>query len=603
MRRTQSLTVLAAAAVGAAMLGQSPAGPASATIATSTATPPPSAPTPRSAAEVLTPSNRELRIADPNERITFYWGLKRDDAGAARRVVAASTPGNPAYRNFLTPAGVAARFGATQTTVTTVKKYLQSKKLSARLDKSRIFLRVDGTAAAFTAAFGQPIESGPVGDFVGFGPFNAPTLPPRIHRLVPEAIWFYERQPTLPGKSLAADSPRTTPRADFPENQGTMTGCSALTSLPFAPILLTVEQLSKAYGIASLPRPKAATARGDVVSHPPIGILALGSGFTDEFLRSTKACFGVGGSVYRIETDGMVRPLASGGEGNLDVQVVISALAAGYRVPVFESGGVDDLGFLAPVAALNSVGVPRVLTTSYGTCEVEYPKAGRKLSDAVFMRLGLVGTSVLAASGDSGSSGCVDQDTGQGPRQLAVEYPASSPWVTGVGGTRIVFTKGNNRAAEFAWNDQPWSNTGGGGGTSNVYRRPAWQRSQAVGGSRRSVPDLSAHASDFPGYPLVGISLPTFFAVPVSGTSAATPLTASGFALLNASLEAKGQPPLGLLNPWLYQLPRKATFDITIGNTDVYGVGCCTARRGYDQATGIGSPNFASIRKAVRPAG
>ncbi|MEI6622945.1 MAG: S53 family peptidase [Actinomycetes bacterium] len=597
------LPVAGVAFAAAALIGQSVGAPALASGPAIVDPGPSNTPTPRSAEEVFTSSNRDLRTADPNERITFYWGLRRDDAGAARLATAESTPGNPAYRHFLTPAQVAARFGATPTTVATVMKYLKAKKLSGRLDKSRIFLRVDGTAAAFTAAFGQPIESGPFGEFTVFGPMSSPALPRNIKRLVPEPIWIYQRQNALPVKSAPATGPRTTPRAEFPENQGTMTACSALTALPFAPILLTVSQLSQAYGMASLPRPRAASTRGDVVSHPPIGVLALGSGFSDEFLRSTKQCFGVNGSVYRVETDGLVRPLTSGGEGNLDVQVVISALAGGYRVPVFENGGLDNLGFLAPVAALNSIGVPRVLTTSYGSCEAEYPALARKLGDAVFMRLGLVGTSVLAAAGDSGSSGCVDQDTGLGPRQLAVEYPASSPWVTGVGGTRIVFTKTNSRAAEYAWNDQPWLNTAGGGGTSTVYPRPSWQRSKSVGGSRRSVPDLSAHASLFPGYALVGVSLPTFFAEPVSGTSAATPLTASGFALLNAQLDAKGKPPLGLLNPWLYQLPHRATFDVTQGNTDLYGVGCCTARTGYDLATGIGSPNFASIREAIRPLG
>ncbi|MEI8081359.1 MAG: peptidase S53, partial [Actinomycetes bacterium] len=81
----------------------------------------------------------------------------------------------------------------------------------------------------------------------------------------------------------------------------------------------------------------------------------------------------------------------------------------------------------------------------------------------------------------------------------------------------------------------------------------------------------------------------------------ATPFTASGFAIINARLRAAHKPPLGLLNPLLYQLPKAAFYDITSGSNDLYGQGCCSATVGYDFASGLGAPNFDQILAAIPP--
>jgi kumamolisin len=559
-------------------------------------------------APVLANNARQARItptpANPSQKITFYWWLKRDDAGAARLARRVSDPRNSMYRQFLTAREVASRFGATQATVTKVRAYAARKKLSSRLDKSRLFLRVDGTVAAFNSAFGQPILTGVTGNRQIFAPTTNPTLPKPVRALVPQPNWQYMIQ--LPGPASDPLASKLMRRVPPPENLGTMTGCAALaTGNHLQKYMMSGAQEATAYGTAALAVRNRSTSRGDVVVHPPIGVLAQGSGFSDTYLSQATACQGVSGTAARVETDGMIGPLPSGVEGNLDIQMVLTQIAGRYRVPVYESLFPDNA--MAPVAALNSLAVPRVLTTSYGiACEPELSPVLRKFNDAVFMRLGLVGTSVLAASGDSGSSGCVNQDSPPGPQPkgLAVFYPASSPWVTSVGGTRIVLTTANTRADEVTWNDSPWIGSGsGGGGTSILYSRPWWQSAQVTGSIHRTVPDISAHASFLPGFAEVGYQIPwagTDFANPVSGTSASTPLTASGIALINEVLRRKGQPPLGLLNPWLYQLPHAATFDVTSGNNDLYGVGCCTAKPGYDQATGIGSPNFLRMLKSIR---
>ena len=537
-------------------------------------------------------------VAD-NQTLTFYWGLKRNDTGAGALVREISTPGSANYRHFLRPAQVANRFGATRTTVAAVKKYVARKGLVGTLDKSRVFMRVKGTAAQFTAAFGQPIEAIEVGGFTAYTTVNNPTLPPPINRLVPAPGWVSQSQNPNAKGAHRPSILGSGQRSPLPLDEGTLHACAALKAVPFLDQTMTVAQAAHAYGMTNL-QTRSSRARGDVSTRAPIGVLAFGSGFSSELLSEATRCYGVGGSAYRIETDGMTAPLPSGpGEGDLDVQIVLAGLAARHRIPVFETSEIDATWFLSPAAALNSPNVPTVLTVSYGLCEAQinsYQNKTNNLMDAIFMRLDLVGTSVLVASGDSGSSGCVNHDDGQGPEQLAVSYPSTSPWVTAVGGTRIVLTKSNKRSAEYAWNDKPWGRIiAGGGGSSIFYRRPWWQSRKIAGNQRRAVPDISAHGSTAPGYPLVGAGQPQYFAEPYGGTSTSTPLTATGIALINLKLAANGRPPLGFLNPWLYQLPRSATFDVIHGNNDLYNQGCCAAHSGYDKATGIGSPNFAKM--------
>ncbi len=598
----RSLTAASAAVLMVATgVAVSPAG-ATAAGATTTASaalpaaaaPPASAPT----ATLPQPLPAATKRVSGDPKLTFYWGLARNDSAAAARSAIVSDPTSGSYRQFLSAKQVANGYGASTSTVKQVKNYLAKKGLKGKLDKSRLFLRVIGTASAMQRAFKVPVKSIEEDGFEYFVASPKPKLPKKIRKLAPERFWISQRQlsdATASDRLIHRDLP-SGPKAQaralktgFPVNDGRFIGCQSLKETLVPIFGMSFPQGTKAYGINKL---RSKSSRGDIANRPAIGVIAQGSGYSDELLTEARNCMGFKGSAYRVETDG-VNQLPSGGEGNLDIQTVLTALSSSHRVPVYESVGAIT-NFLAPVAALNSRSIPRVLTISYGVCEPELRKSQKTLNDAIYQRLSLVGTSVLAAAGDRGSSGCINNETGEGPTAAAVSYPSSSPWVTGVGGTRIVLTAKNKRAKEVAWNDSAWGlEVAGGGGVSILYSRPSWQQKSVTGGSRRSVPDLSAHASLFPGWYVFGEGI-------IGGTSAATPLTATGIALLSETLANEGKSPLGLLNPLLYTLPKKATYDITKGNTDLHNNGCCTAKKGYDRATGIGSPNFGKWRKLVR---
>ncbi len=221
------------------------------------------------------------------------------------------------------------------------------------------------------------------------------------------------------------------------------------------------------------------------------------------------------------------------------------------------------------------------------------------LFDSLLVRLGLAGVGAFASAGDFGS-------TCNGQPFRAVTWPASSPYLTAVGGTRLVLDSANARADEVVWNDLEWLTSGngggaGGGGLSAVSRRPAYQRGLTVPGAKRAVPDVSAHASMLPGWPVV---LNGNW-VEDAGTSASAPLLAGGFAVLSANERAAGRPPLGPVNGLLYALETSAPdtlFDVVSGsNGYVPRVPALSAAPGYDRASGLGVPRFDRLAAALPP--
>jgi len=220
---------------------------------------------------------------------------------------------------------------------------------------------------------------------------------------------------------------------------------------------------------------------------------------------------------------------------------------------------------------------------------------------------------VVAASGDNGSSACVDSHD-QLVDQLAVSYPASSPWVTSVGGTNFTLAAANTIQQQVVWNDAPAALAAGGGGFSDVFARPSYQQ-RVVGGARRAVPDVAMLADLEPGYAVFCTAAddPTCADAPswhsVGGTSAASPLLAGGAALVDQDLHRHAREMLGFMNPLLYGIystsQRASVFsDVITGGNDLgpyildgalRPLGCCSARVGFDAASGLGSIDLAAL--------
>lgn len=278
-----------------------------------------------------------------------------------------------------------------------------------------------------------------------------------------------------------------------------------------------------------------------------------------------------------------------------------------------------------------------VISMSYGGCESV--NAGFIPSNEVTMqKASTEGITFLASSGDSGAAACDSDQNSVATQGLAVNYPASSPEVTGVGGNEFFENGGNywggtngtnggsalSYIPEIAWNDTAENNmlSASGGGASSCdspgcasgFPKPSWQTGFGVpNDSVRDVPDVAMDASaDHDGYLFCskdngadcssGISTSEV----VGGTSASTPVFAGIITLLNQQEGNKPPAGVGNVNSKLYPLAQDTNngifHDVTSGNNIVpctQGTKDCpgsapfqygfSAGIGYDQVTGLGS--------------
>eukprot|EP00937_MAST-01D_sp_MAST-1D-sp2_P005366 g5366.t1 len=285
------------------------------------------------------------------------------------------------------------------------------------------------------------------------------------------------------------------------------------------------------------------------------------------------------------------------GEAMLDIEY-IKGVAPGIPLTDVFNKEYSLENWAKQLEAMPDGTLPLVHSVSYGNDESQQTgDAFIQASNVEFQKLGVRGVSVLFASGDQGVAG----RSGGGSR-FHPDFPGGSPFITVVGGTD--FATKNVVGEEKAWSD-------GGGGFSDHFAIPSYQ-ADAVATYKTtaasSLPPQSYWNNTGRGYPDVAalggqqnaycVSVSKTLAG-VAGTSAACPVVAGVFAKLNELRLAKGGKPLGFLNPFIYQ--NAAAFnDVTQGsNPGVQKGKGFPAVKGWDAATGVGTPNFAALAKVV----
>lgn len=540
--------------------------------------------------------------------VTFYLSLPSSAAELAQAANAVATPGSGQYRRFVSEADAALKYGASDDQINAVTDSIKKLGLRFAADPSRLFGRVSGTPAQWQTALAAPLT---VQAATAASPFTTYALPDQVPDelepsgstvIVPE-VQVYDptaegnRPPTRMQPNAEAATPSTSPSSSpspklpFPLNNGTplTANCSA------GPLqqreVYTAQQVQTAYGIDALRRTVSGT--------PVVTILDLGGGWLSSDLRLAGECFGyTAPAVTQIQGDGVPTSIANAdGETSLDLQnaAAVAPNAQMRLVQTTPSGMLDAFSR----AIGDSRGMPDVISVSYGGCaltEEQALAADVAVINSVLAMAALNGTSTFVAAGDMGSTTC-----GPGPGRTTLSYPAVSPFVTAVGGTRLALGAGNVRSSETVWNDSVYGQNGAGGGAVSRREARPWYQDGANPHPKRAVPDVSALADIVPGWPVVmngGLQ-------PVGGTSGSTPLTAAATALVSANERQAGRPPIGLANGWFYAAATQPStfFDVTTGNNDLAGVGCCTATKGYDSASGLGVPNWATLPAALPPAG
>ena len=567
---------------------------------------------------VATPdvSSRVAAAALPPEELTFTAVLTYDRRKLLADARAISSPGTPRYRNFLTLKQAAAKFGMPRSQRDALRA--AANKLGIKVSYSATGMTANMTApiAVWDQIYGSEAIAIPDDPWVIYVYLNEqgnfPPVPASLRSFV--RLIFAEAAVLDPDASTKRTSSEAKSTDDTPPvNLGTPFGPGAECLPPsLLPYSYSPMQIHTPYGT------KALQEGGLTGAGARIANLGGGYAYTDEYLEYFADCFefrappirftggpGVGSEPVRTSADD---------EGNLDVQVIAAVVPDIARIDYIQvsSAVAKPLSFVQGVdIALTRLNpLPDVMTSSFGICDLFLVgnEASVAAADDHFALAGVLGVSVLSASGDGGSSSCT-QFQADPPVELrapSTAFPGSSPWVTAVGGTRLVLGQDNRRVDEVVWNDLPWGPTNGAGtGGSALSPRPWYQR-PVTSEDRRLVPDIVAHASTYPGWPAAGVFDGELMVVPFGGTSAASPFAAANLALLAAAERKAGRGPLGFVNPMLYSLAEKpavyktAFYDITSGSNEIYfESSCCLATKGYDQASGLGSLTFDELIEVI----
>ena len=292
-------------------------------------------------------------------------------------------------------------------------------------------------------------------------------------------------------------------------------------------------------------------------------------------------------------------------EGNLDTQL---ALSLGYPNPVSyysvapTSNSGNDFGdaLVNFGTYLNSASSPpSSISTSYGGEENGFSSAYLDRICNEFMKAGSRGVSIFFSSGDFGVGGNGESNCNNGFYAL---FPASCPYITSVGSTQ--FYNGQEYAATF-----PRSGSTG-GGFSWYFSAPSYQTSDTKSYISNNLDSsfngyYNAQGRGYPDVALVGEYYPIVMngaaTTGVYGTSASSPAWAALVSLINDYRISEGKSTLGFLNPLLYgnTAARAAFNDIVNGNNQGCGTNGYPAAEGWDPTTGLGTLNFAKLRKAL----
>jgi subtilase family serine protease len=328
------------------------------------------------------------------------------------------------------------------------------------------------------------------------------------------------------------------------------------------------------------------------------------------------------------------------GEETLDVEAV-HAVAPRANIVYVASRSCDDGDFDDALNKVVDNQLADIVSNSWGSSGENTPDDLRKVYHQTFLQAALQGIGFYFSSGDAGDNSADNEDG-----SATVDSPVSDPLVTGVGGTSLSVNARNQHVFETGWGtaksvltDGAWAPAapgpfvyGGGGGTSQVFAQPFYQRgvvpaaiAKRYGKPARTLPDIAAVGDPNTGM-LVGETQTfpdgsvAYSEYRIGGTSLASPLMAGIMAIAD---QVYGRPH-GFANPAIYALagsrsvhdpagnpPTRAVVrvDYVNGQTDSDGLlttlrtlnqtQSIKVRHGYDDVTGIGTPNGESFLSSI----
>lgn len=578
--------------------------------------------------------------ADPNGNIGFRVYLGWNNAAAAESLARdVSDPRSSSYRKFLTPAQFRQQFAPAQSQVAAVQSWLRDQGFTlVYTPANNHYVSVKGSVGQAQNAFGANINVYNINGKAARAPATDVVIPASLADSISGVIGLDDSAQFLHTDRVAdANAPapegfRNSPPlsaywAQLPSTYSFPKGFTdlKLPSVPWAPAGLTPAQIKGAYGIsASYDGAGQTIAIIDAYASPTIlqdvNQWSVRRGLPT--MSSSQLVQVVPPGIYNFPENPRQDPQGWYGEETLDVEAVHGMAPAAKIVYVGSPNNYQDLD-----AAMNHIvdnRLAQIVSNSYGFSTEFLPPGYIKPFEHTLIQAAIEGIGVYFSSGDSG-----DETSNFG--YATTDYPASSPWVTAVGGTSLGVTNSNTRAVETGWGTRNYiCNTssvctpgswfyGAGGGVSKVFAEPSYQTSAGLSFTGRGVPDVGAVADPNTGF-LVGQTQAfpdgTYYdEYKIGGTSLACPIFAGIMALAD---QAAGHPH-GFANPALYAkanafydvLPVKTAvarraylnFVDASGGTndrlrtfdDYYGSPTQHTNAGWDNVTGLGTPSGAFL--------
>lgn len=558
-------------------------------------------------------------------------------------VQAQQTPGSPLYHAWLTPEQYASRFGLSDADLARVENWLESQGFNIdRVSKSHTSITFSGTAGQVASAFQTELHRYQVGAETHFANATDLAIPAALSGIVRSVGNLDDFRPT----------PQIRPSASSiqPSFTSSQTQSHFLTPKDIA----TIYDINAAWNAGYTGSGKTIA----VVGQSQIAVADI------EAFQSAAGLTVKAPNLILVPNSGAAA-VSSGDEAESDLDLEYAGgIAPGATIDFVYVGNNQNMSvFDALTYAVDNKLAP-IINISYGLCEPDLSSASYSALEGILQQAASQGQTVVTASGDAGSTACYNPTTKSGVTAamevLAVNYPASSAYAVGVGGTEFPsadVASGNTtywRSAsgsdlvgsaisyipEQAWNDDSatvgqqnpqYALSSGGGGVSTLTPRPSWQTGVPgiPSGSFRLVPDVSLASSpnnapylycssDSSGWSTgQKASCNSGFRDSATqdltiagGTSFAAPVFAGMLAILEQQQNSSG---LGVANKTLYSLAANAStyasafHDITSGgNQCTAGGSFCSssgasqyaAGAGYDEATGLGSVDFNNLMTA-----
>lgn len=552
-------------------------------------------------------------------------------------------PQSAHYHQWLTPQQYGEQFGLSADDMAHVTSWLTAQGFTVTgVAKSSNFVTFSGTAAQVQHAFGTTVHSLSLNGERHVANLTDPVLPSAIAKVVSNISGLndFRPEPHLRVKQVPANAIRshfTNPNPSSPI-QHALAPADFNTIYDVNPLIGSGGFSGAGIGGCS----SGSTSCGDIAVLGQVDIRSYLSD-VDAFrlaagLPPTQITSDISGTPTAPTSSCVNNPSPEASCADLE-ESLFDVEWAGAIAPSAKILFVTSTNVISSLGVAIVDNVAPIISMSYGQCEpLISPSAVVGLS--IFLQqASLQGITIIGATGDDGATDC-DVFRSSAIKGLAVDFPGSSPFVTGIGGTMFddaadqsaywnsTNGPGNSSARSYipekVWNETTQDITktpptfgAGGGGASIIFAKPAWQIGNGVPNDGvRDVPDISLNAaSDHEGYLFCidgscspglfyNTSDPSDTGYILGGTASAVPAFASVMALVEDSLH---QGRLGNINPNIYAMANGNQYNAifhdiqngdntspcTAGTTDCPSGGTIGfyAAPGYDLASGWGSIN------------